>query len=108
MGQSVLATSGEVAFSSIFINMVSGGGLVMGREFRLGALTFVADDSAWLQEAPLDVEALLIYGSSHFRASACDVLVRQPSTPYQSVLASSSHSAGCAASDLVDHGSSGG
>ena len=52
LGKSFLATSGEVAFSPIFINMVSGGGLVMGREFRLGALTFVADDSAWLQEAP--------------------------------------------------------
>ena len=76
MGQSVLATSGEVAFSLIFINMVSSGGLVMGREFRLGALTFIADDSAWLQEAPLDVEALPIRGSSHFRASACGVLLR--------------------------------
>lgn len=94
MGQSVLATSGEVAFSPIFINMVSGGGLVIGREFRLGALTFVADDSGWLQEAPLDVEALRIRGSSHFRTSAGSVLLRQPSTPYQSVLASSSHSAG--------------
>ena len=48
MGQSVLATSGEVAFSPIFINMVSSGDLVMGCEFRLGALTFVVDDSAWL------------------------------------------------------------
>ena len=38
--------------------MVSGGVLVEGREIRLGALTFVADDSAWLQEAPLDVDAL--------------------------------------------------
>ena len=46
MGQSVLATSGEVAFSSTFISMVSGGGLVMGREFRLGALTFISDYSA--------------------------------------------------------------
>lgn len=59
----------------IFINMVSGGGLVVGREFRLGALTFVADDSAWLQEAVLDVEALPIRGASHFRVSACSVLL---------------------------------
>ena len=29
-----------------------------GREIRLGALVFVADDSAWLQEAPLDANAL--------------------------------------------------
>ena len=75
VGQSVLATSGEVAFSSISINMVSGGGLVMGCEFRLGVLTFIADDSAWLQEAPLNVEALLIRGASHFHASACGVLL---------------------------------
>jgi len=95
VGQSVLATSGEVAFSSIFISMVSGGGLVVGREFRLGALTFVADDFAWLQEAPLNVEALPARGSSHFRAISCGVLLRQPSSPYQSVIASSSHSTGC-------------
>ena len=38
--------------------MVSGGGLAEGREIRLGVLIFVADESAWLQEAPLDVEAL--------------------------------------------------
>ena len=74
MGPSILATTGEVAFSSIFINMVSGGGLVMDREFRLGALTFT-DDSAWLEESPLDVEALPICGASHFRASACGVLL---------------------------------
>ena len=38
--------------------MVSGGGLTEGREIRLGTLVFVADDSAWLQEAPLDIEEL--------------------------------------------------
>ena len=36
--------------------MVSSGGLAEGREIRLGALVFVADDSAWFQEAPLDVQ----------------------------------------------------
>ena len=35
-----------------------------GREIRLGALVFVADDSAWLQEAPLDVEALPVVRAS--------------------------------------------
>ena len=50
----------------------------MGSEFRLGALTFIADDSAWLQEAPLDVEALPVCGSSHFHVSAYGVLLRQP------------------------------
>ena len=38
--------------------MVSGEGLAEGREIRLGALIFIADDSTWLHEAPLDVEAL--------------------------------------------------
>ena len=51
-----------------------------GREIRLGALIFVADDSAWLQEAPLDVEALLVRGATHFRACVRGVLLRQPST----------------------------
>ena len=66
------------------INMVSGGGLAEGREIRFGALVFVADDSAWLQEAPLDVEALLVRGATHFRACVRGVLLRQPSTQYRS------------------------
>ncbi len=90
MGQSVLATSDEVAFTPIFINMVSTGGLVMGREFRLGALAFIADDSAWLQEAPLDIDALPVRGATHFRACVRGVLLRQPSTPYWSTPAPSS------------------
>ena len=38
--------------------MVFDGVLVEGREIRLGAFTYIVDDSAWLQEAPLDVDAL--------------------------------------------------
>jgi hypothetical protein len=64
--------------------MVSGDGLTLGGEIRFGVLSFVADDSAWLQEAPLDVEALPIRGATHFRVSSFGVLLRQPSTPYQS------------------------
>ena len=60
--------------------MVSGGVLVEGREIRLGALTFIADDSAWLQEAPLDIDALPVHRAMHFRACVRDVLLRQPST----------------------------
>ena len=60
--------------------MVSGGGLAEGREICLGALVFVADDSAWLQEAPLDIDALLVRGATHFRACVHGVLLRQPST----------------------------
>jgi hypothetical protein len=77
----------QISFS---INMVSAGGLALGREIRLGALDFIADDSAWLQEAPLDVEALPIRRVAHFHASACGVLLRQPSTQYRSAPVASS------------------
>ena len=66
------------------IIMVSSGGLAEGREIRLGALVFIADDSAWLHEAPLNVEALPVRGATHFRACVHAVLLRQPSTPYRS------------------------
>ena len=55
-----------------------------GREIRLGALVFVTDDSAWLQEAPLDVDALPARGATHFHACVRGVLLWQPSTQYQS------------------------
>jgi hypothetical protein len=70
--------------------MVSGGGLAEGREIRLGALVFIADDSAWLQEASLDVETIPVRGATHFRACARGVLLRQPSTQYRSAPAASS------------------
>ena len=72
------------------INMVSGGGLAKGHEIRLGALVFIADDSAWLQEAPLDVEVLPVRGEMHFRACVRGVLLRQPLTQYRSALVVSS------------------
>ena len=53
----------------------------MGREILFGALSFIVDDSAWLRDAPLDVEALPSRGATHFRASSCGVLLLQPSTP---------------------------
>ena len=61
-----------------------------GREIRLGALTFTADDSAWLQEAPLDIDALPVHGATHFRACVRGVLLRQPSTQDRSAPVSSS------------------
>ena len=70
--------------------MVSGGVLVEGREIHLGALTFIADDSAWLQEAPLDIDALPVGGATHFCACVRGVLLRQPSALYRSNLVSSS------------------
>ena len=61
-----------------------------GRDIRLGALTFITDDSAWLQEAPLDVDALPICGATHFRAFVRGVLLWQPSTQYRSAPVASS------------------
>ena len=55
-----------------------------GRKICLDALTFIADDFAWLQEAPLDVDALPVRGATHFRACVRGVLLRQPSTHYRS------------------------
>ena len=69
--------------------MVSAGVLVEGQEVRLGTLAFIADDSAWLQEAPLDVDALPVHGATHFRACVRGVLLRQPSTQYRSAPPSS-------------------
>src|SRR3954465_14832305 len=64
--------------------MFSSGVMVESREIRLGALSFIVDDSAWLQEAPLDVDALPARGATHFRACVRGVLLRQPSTQYGS------------------------
>src|SRR3954471_24536049 len=70
--------------------MSSSGVLVQSREIRLGALTFIVDDSAWLQEAPLDVDALPARGATHFRACIRGVLLRQPWPQYGSLRVSSS------------------
>jgi hypothetical protein len=56
--------------------MVSGGGLAEGHEIHLGALVLIADDSAWLQEAPLDIETLPVRGAMHFCACVRGVLLR--------------------------------
>src|SRR3954467_5743460 len=69
--------------------MFSSGVMVESREIRLGALSFIVDDSDWLQEAPLNVDALPARGATHFRAC---VLLRQPSTQYGSAFVSSSSS----------------
>src|SRR3954463_14945039 len=63
--------------------------MVESREIRLGALSFIVDDSAWLQEAPLDVYALPARGATHFRAC---VRLQQPSTQYGSAFVSPSSS----------------
>ena len=47
-----------------------------GREIRLGVLVFIAADSAWLQEAPLYIEAFPVRGATHFCACIRGVLLR--------------------------------
>ena len=98
----------ELRSFSTRIIMVFDGVLVEGREIRLGALTFIVDDSAWLQEAPLDVDALPVRGATHFSACVHGVLLRQPSTPYQSALCCPPSQFPTGASALVGRDSSGG
>ena len=49
----------------------------MGHQIFFGALSFIVDDSTWLRDAPLDVEALPGRGATHFRAGARDILLLQ-------------------------------
>ena len=53
----------------------------MGHEILFGALSFIVDDSTWLRDAPLDVEALPRRGATHFRAGARGILLLQQSAP---------------------------
>ncbi|KAI5013213.1 hypothetical protein ZWY2020_028167 [Hordeum vulgare] len=61
--------------------MSSGGDLNMGHEILFGALSFIVDDSAWLRDAPLDVEALPSRGATHFHAGTRGILLLQQSAP---------------------------
>ena len=49
----------------------------MGHQIFFGALSFIIDDSAWLQDAPLDVETLPRRGATHSRAGARGILLLQ-------------------------------
>ncbi|KAI5015320.1 hypothetical protein ZWY2020_056710 [Hordeum vulgare] len=49
----------------------------MGHEILFGALSFIVDDSAWLRDAPLDVEALPIEATTSVRAGVL-LLLQQP------------------------------
>ncbi|KAI4985303.1 hypothetical protein ZWY2020_017933 [Hordeum vulgare] len=62
-----------------FFIMSSDGDLCMGHEILFGALSFIVDDSAWLRDAPLDVEALPSRGATHFRADSRGILLLQQS-----------------------------
>src|SRR3954466_7799670 len=47
---------------------------VRGEMFFFGSLTFVADDSAWLAESPLQAQLLPPRGSVHFRVDGSGAL----------------------------------
>ena len=49
----------------------------MRHEILFDALSFIVDDSAWLRDAPLEVEALPYRRATHFRAGARGVLLLQ-------------------------------
>src|SRR3954467_14964672 len=48
--------------------------LVHGESFLFGSLAFVADDSAWLADSPLQAQLLPSRGSVHFRADGSGAL----------------------------------
>src|ERR1041385_7835842 len=53
---------------------VRGPELIVGEVFRFGSLAFVADDSAWLADSPLQAQLLPLRGSVHFRADESGAL----------------------------------
>src|ERR1043165_6820734 len=48
--------------------------LVLDETFFFGSLAFVADDSAWLADAPLQAQLLPSRGSVHFQADGLGAL----------------------------------
>src|SRR3954467_10425998 len=56
--------------------------LVHGEMFFFGSLAFMADDSAWLADSPLQAQLLPSRGSVHFRADESGALRLQlPARP---------------------------
>src|SRR3954463_12422077 len=58
---------------------IRGSELIIGEVFRFGTLAFIADDSAWLADSPLQAQLLPSRGSVHFRADESGALRLQPS-----------------------------
>src|SRR3954462_5068933 len=48
--------------------------LIRGETFFFGSLAFVADDSSWLADSPLQAQLLPSRGSVHFQADASGAL----------------------------------
>ena len=63
----------------------------MGHQIFFDALPFTVDDSAWLRDAPLYVEALPRRGATHFRAGARGILLLQQSAPVSTYTAVTRH-----------------
>src|SRR4051812_11422408 len=53
---------------------IRGPELVRGEMFYFGSLAFVANDSAWLEDSPLQAQLLPPRGSVHFRADGSGAL----------------------------------
>src|ERR1041385_4083089 len=62
---------------------IRGSELIVGEVFRLGSLAFIADDSAWLADSPLQAQLLPSRGSVHFRADESGALRLQLSAHRQ-------------------------
>lgn len=71
-----------MAFSSSS-SPVRGPELIVGEVFRFGSLAFIADDSAWLEDSPLQTQLLPSRGSVHFRADESGALRLQLSAHRQ-------------------------
>src|SRR4051812_1456456 len=71
-----------MAFSSSS-SSIRGSELIVGEIFCFGSLAFIADDSAWLADSPLQAQLLPSRGSVHFRADESGGLRLQPSAHHQ-------------------------
>src|ERR1041385_7497134 len=71
-----------MAFSSSF-SSTRGSELIVGEVFCFGSLAFIADDSAWLEDSPLQAQLLPSRGSVHFRADESGALRLQLSAHRQ-------------------------
>src|SRR4051812_3339265 len=71
-----------MAFSSSS-SSIRGSELIVEEIFCFGSLAFIADDSAWLADSPLQAQLLPSRGSVHFRADESGALRLQPSAHRQ-------------------------
>src|SRR3954470_19210912 len=62
---------------------IRGSELIVGEVFCFGLLAFIADDSAWLEDSPIQAQLLPSRGSVHFRADESGALCLQLSAHRQ-------------------------